>query len=438
MKRAICFFIFFIFFNFNINLFSSELYLYLNIEKPLSKAYHLHLNRIGFIDITDKKFSFKINQKFSSKQDFNQKFIKKINIGEGNYKNVEIITKSGRYNLPVSFKINKNEKKCLFIVWNIEASVNGKDFKPQIYIKKQEMPLRGEIIFVTSDTENVVFTLRADTNRVTYVIKIADNPKDISLSCSNDRIYIVSSDKKIVTVLEASTFRVIDTFLVPAVINPEILTLISTDRLIIVDSEYNRIVKMNSETGSLINNINIGDKLTDLIFNKSNNKLYVSSYNDRSILILDNDLNLYQKMKTEGAPSKLYINNNELFVSEYDTGFVEVFDLLTNQVKYRIKTDYPYEIVGLNDRIFISSYNDNKVGVLFKGQKSIYKNINLAGSPFKIRLYYKRGWLYVVLREMGKIAVIDVQKEEVIGYIDIGYKIYDSKIGRDGISESCF
>ena len=423
---------------FSLNCFGGELYLYLNIEKPLSKIYRLNLKKLSFIDLSDKKTSFKIDKRFSSDLDFNQGFIKKIYLSEGSYKGVEIVTDSVKLKLPVNFKINKDEKKCLFLIWNVKASINGENFNPQIYVKKQEIPLRGEILFVTSDTENALFTLRADTNRVTYVKKISNNPKDISLSCSNDRIYIVSSDKKIVNVLEASTFRVIDTFLVPVVINPEILTLISADRLIIVDSEYNRIVKMDSETGSLIRSINIGDKLTDLIFNKSNNKLYVSSYNDRSILILDNDLNLYRKIKTEGASSKLYIDNNELFVSEYDTGFVEVFDLLTNQVKYRIKTDYPYEIVGLNDRIFISSYNDNKVGVLFKGQKNIYKNIKLAGSPFKIRLYYKRGWLYVVLRDMGQIAVIDVQKEEVIGYIDIGYKIYDLKIGRDGIRESCF
>ncbi len=425
-------FLFLLIFLFNENINAAKLFLYLNIERKVLN-YSIFIKKIEFVSRSGKRFSFKINKKFSSNRFFNQDFIKKINIPQGIYVKSIIFLKEEKISLPLNLKISNEETQCLFVVWNVRASIQNKRFYPVLYLKKQEIPLRGEILFITSPEENTLFFIRTDLNQVCASLRIDGYPVEMALSCNDDKIFVLTKLNKTIYSVEVSTFRISDEFVLPFVVEPEYL-IKANNKLIIVDPNYNKVISIDSESGNLIGNIQIGENLTDIVYSEKVNKFFLSSYQDQQIYVLNDNLQTISSIQVNCSPISLFLLKNYLYVSGSSCNTVFVYNILNYLSVKKLNFYSPFKIVYINTNMFVAEYQNKFIDIKYPEQFSPSKKINLSIIPFNLSACERRGWLYVSSRTKKYIEVIDILREQVVGKIFLGAFPYDIKVGRSKIS----
>ncbi len=431
-------------------LHSAMLHIYVNSFYPIEQKLSFFIKSISFISEKGNTLKFRVNKKIASEASFSQQFLKTVKIPEGKYtilkikikkatfNNKEMKIKSPYFDLNLNLKISDKQTKALFVLWNIRSSVKEGEFVPVFAVQRQNSPLRGEMLFITSDSANTFYVVRVDTNQVSATINISGAPKEMALSCLNDRVFVVSKNNGKVNIIEVSTFRLLDSFVLPVVNSPEFIEKGKTG-LYIADPEYDTIINVDEQTGSLLNNIKIGDGLSDILYVGETDKIVISAYNDRNIYILDSSLNTQKILKTEGSPKSVFYDSGKLFVSNFDTGILSVRDFSTMETEKNIRIMSPLKAVKSDNRLFVADYNGKKIDIVNLEQNEAVRSIYLPGKPFKLSVCFKRGWLYAALRNRKEIAVIDILKESVMGFIQLGSKPYDVKVGRSGyIGDKCY
>ncbi len=413
---------------FSTYLYSANIFIYLNIENNLSQNFKIDIKKLSFYNNHNKIVTYKIDKIFTSKSDFNQEFVKKININEGVYNRVMITTEKGILNIPANIKIN-NETGSIYLVWDIRNSFTNGKFSPKITVKNQKVPLRGELLFVTSKEENALFFIRVDKNQVCSVMGINGSPVEFVLSCINDKLKILCENSKDIKIIEVSTFKRSDEFILPFVIEPDLLET-ADDYLIIGDSSNNRLITVNSANGAFENSVEVGENLSDIIYWSDEKKIIVASKNEQIIYILDKNLQILKSKKLNCSPDSLYLKDNFLFISETDCNTLVKLNLKNYSFEKRYRIVSPYKITIFKSTIFITNFFQKFISLIDEQQSFSSKKITLTFVPSRLAMCERRGWLYVSAKFSKKIGVIDLFGERATGVIDIGAKPYDLQVGR--------
>ncbi len=448
MKKILFFLLLSCFFSNTGVAFSSELHIYINNEYLSDRKIEIFIKEIIFRNVKNKNFRFKIKKRISSFAKFNQNFLASVNIPQGYYsfltiKIGKVIINSNKDSLfkseitiPVNLKIEKNSSKCFFIVWNVAPSFAGKRFLPRFFGQLQKIPLRSELLFAISDKADSLYLIRTDLNQVAASMKIEGNPQEMHVSCNGEKIYILSEKTKKINVVDVASLKIIDSFYVPFVIEPKYLIAVEKN-LFIVDSAYNKIVKINMMSGGLINKITIGDKLTDIVYYKRNSEIFVSSFNNQKIYKLDENLSMLASLDTSGNPVALYTDEESLYISNRNADIVNVVNPTTGEFEKDISVISPRYMIKFNKRLYISNNKKREIDIVFDGLSAVNKKIFLPNPSGKLTVFPERGWLYTIMKKYNKIAVIDALNEKFIGEIEIGAKITDIKISENATQNSC-
>ncbi len=414
---------------FSINIYSGKLFLYLNIKHNNGYKINFYLKKISFISNTNKIFSFSINKKITSFKIFNQIFLKKINLPNGQYNRVILTFKSNK-KIELFYPIKvKNNSKAIFFIWNVKASLKGNNFKPLITIETQKIPLRGELVFVTSKEEDLLFFIRVDKNQVCAVMDIVGSPVEMALSCINDKIFVLTEKNHNINVIEVSSFKKSDIFVLPFVIKPQILTKFFNN-LIVGDMVNNRIMMVNNENGELQGNIEIGEGLSDIKIWENKKYIIAASSNEQLLYFLNENLKILKTVKLACNPNILFVYNDFLYITEPDCNFVLKYNLNSGiiQKKYRIFS--PNRVLVLDSKIYITSLSGKYLYIVNPKYYSYSKKIKLSMLVDRISYCIRRGWIYLSAKNKDKIEVIDLNSEKSYGTIELGAKPYDIKVGR--------
>ncbi len=419
--------IFFLFFT--INIYASKLFLYLNVEHNIGYKFEFFLKKIYFVSIDNKIYKFSINKKIYSYKAFNQFFLKKIKLPDRHFEKVVLEIKNKKIEIPLSLKLRKNETEALFFVWDVKSSIKGSNFTPSIHVKNQEIPLRGELVFVTSKEKNALFFIRVDKNQVCAIMKIESSPVEMALSCINDRIFVLTEKSRNINVIEVSLFKKTDLFILPYVIKPEILSKFS-DTLIVGDKENNRIISVKSDTGALVKSIEIGERISDIAISQKNEIIVVSSYNEQTLYFLDKDFNIVKTLKLNCSPYSLFISDDMLFVSEPDCNFLLKYNINFTRIEKQYRIMSPNRVLFLDSNLYVTDFRKKYLYIFYSNQSSFSKKIRLSIVPDRISYCKRRGWLYLSAKYSDKIEVVDLNLEKSYGIIELGAKPYDIKTGR--------
>ena len=411
---------------FSLNLYSAKIFLYLNIENSNRDDLKLKIDKITFYNKDLKSYKVHIKKQILSNIVFKQIFLKKFFLPSGLYTKLAI---NDKINIPINLKIGKNETQCLFLIWNIKSSFENGKFKPKLFFKKQIIPLRGEILFVTSEKDDVLFLIRLDKNQVSYAITVNDSPTEISLSCFQDKIYILTKKSKTIYVIEASTLRIIDSYLLPYVNSPEFLTKTSNS-LIVIDPLNNKVISINKDTGNLINTLQVGDLISDVENITNSDNFLIASKNEHIIYMLNDNLQILKQFKTNCAPQKIYIKGNFVYVLEPNCNYIEIFNLENGKVIKKMRAISPFDMIYINSKIFIANHSQKQLDIFYSNQFFSSKRIPVSINPFKIISCKRRGWIYTISTHKKYIDVIDIGSEKLFGKIYLGAIPYDLKVGR--------
>ncbi|WP_456431004.1 YncE family protein [Thermosulfuriphilus sp.] len=415
---------------------AARINVFLNIVAPPPEEVSFRIKNLYLIKSSGQKIPLSEGgSRVFSTANFAQEFLAAKNISPGEYQGLileisdtclgeeHLDSPAAPLKIRIPFRIRGKESLSLFVFWNVRDSLQGRSFIPQFYGRLQGRPLRDETLYVTCDDIDTLFAIRADTNQVVASLGLEGGPKDLAISLTGDRLYIVASKAKALNVVELSTFRTIDTFFLPLAISPQFIALLGGNQAVVTDPQAHYLLLINLVSGGLISSRRLGYQPSEILYWEEKGQIFVSSPADQVVYILNADLSQGGKLTGIMDPRGLWIKDGRLYVAEYRPGTVSVFNLDNGELVGRIRSGRgTIRVSGSGSRLYISNEEEGTIGVISPGQLTISKKIRVKGSPFTMATYKQRRWLYVADRRNKGIIVIDITSEKPVGRIILGGK----------------
>ncbi|OAG27716.1 YncE family protein [Thermodesulfatator autotrophicus] len=417
---------------------SSRLNVFLNIVNPTSDKIILKIKNIS-VRIDNRIISLQdFPQKISSRVDFGQEFLGWISFEKGVIDQLSIVLdkvsingklfsiEEKKINLPVNYKILSKTSICLFVLWDIKASLKSEKFSPVFSLNIQRTPQRGDNLYISCDDSSTIFVVRSDVNRVVASLYIPSEPKSLDIDRFNDQLIVVSDKMRLLSIVDISALRLVDSFVLPIVNLPQYLFFIPRQSVIITDPVTSNVLLVDLSSGNLVVFKRLGYSPSDILFDYNLNKIFISSPRDQSVYILSKSLELLHKIKVGQRPRGMAILGENFYVADPATGMVDVFRVGSWDHLGRIYSGRgAVKVFSYIDRLYVSNEKEGTISVIFKNQMVVSKKIRVGKQPFTMTASSKRGWLYVALRGEKAIGIIDLNSLKLIGKISLGAKPFD-------------
>ena len=156
-----------------------------------------------------------------------------------------------------------------------------------------------------------VSMISVDTRAVVGRIEVpAQTLKTIVLDARNDRLYVTMRDKNQVAVIDLKQHKVERTFANPDLHIDSAMALDAVHhRLFVGDRKPGKLVVLNTEDGSVVATLPLGDTSDDMTYDPANARLYVSSADGVDVIAQDtpNTYRLLQHVDTMGGKTSIYV-----------------------------------------------------------------------------------------------------------------------------------
>lgn len=197
--------------------------------------------------------------------------------------------------------------------------------------------------------------------------------------------------------------------------------------LLITNSDSNSISVIDEESFSLIENIQVGEKPHDIVYDDKRGIVYVANSNGYSISAIDLKTAKIGKLRLCTHPLHLSIENDTMYILSSQTNgmccsYISVFDLLNFREIKRIPIDgviVDMSVIKNQNVIFTSNIED---GYLYKIDINNEDNISkffIGGMPNNIKWDGGRT-LYITDIMRNLVILFDINKEKIIKRIKVG------------------
>jgi YVTN family beta-propeller protein len=224
-------------------------------------------------------------------------------------------------------------------------------------------------------------------------------------------------------VVDAETYRVVNFFSTPLNDVPTFMILDSAGRsAYLLDERSGYVSRMDLSSGRIIARVAVGYRPVYALYLPQQNLLAVSLHLSQTVVLLDPaTLQMRGSLPSGSGPQGLAVSDNLLYVAEQGDNSVAIFDLGSRARHERISVGYgPQRILVTQNQIYVAQEADASIAVLAPGQLGVLREITGMGLPQEMVYRPLLRKLYVADHSGGGIAVIDVNTNRQVGYIELG------------------
>ena len=325
--------------------------------------------------------------------------------------------------------LRERDSTCLFLTWDVDASVKGKfSFEPVIQVKPQAISITSELLYVTCDDIDTLYIIRADKNWVVGSLGLGESPKGLSLDRRANRLYVVESGSRDVRVVELSTTRVVDSIMLPFVMEPVFIALSPRgSRGYVTDGRANYLLKVNLVSGAVEDQTEMGQGLYYPLYVEDEGVLAVSSLRSQKVYLVDpGDLRVRQEIRAGDGPEGLLAYGGYLYAANRRSNTVTIYNFRSGRVNQLNVGFQPRRLLECNGKIYVANYGDGSLSLLLPGRRVVMRRIRVGGSPFTMAYSQARRWLYILDRKGKKVRVLDLTSERPVATISLGGEPFDA------------
>ncbi len=323
--------------------------------------------------------------------------------------------------IPLNITLEYQKNFSLFIVWHVKEGLKDSCYQPVFSAYIQQTPMRKELLVSVCEDVNTLFFIRTDTNRVEASFLTKRKPEDVCVACDNNLVFILSEGDRSLQVVSTSPLRNVDIFTLPFVIAPYRMDRMKEGVVVIADRSSGYVVVLDVRTGEILRSKRIGFGVADVATSEDKDLIAVSVPEEQKVYFFNSNLEFLGTIRVPGCPFSLWIDRDFIYVTNTTTGNVEVYNLGTFKHKASVFSGRkPVDILDTGKKVYVANEAENSITVFDKAQYVRLKKIQIDGSPWDITFCRIKNWLYVSLKDKKKIAVIDVVRDKIAGYIDIG------------------
>ena len=342
---------------------------------------------------------------------------------------LSLAKKEMEYRIYPPLELREGDSTCLFLTWDVDASVRGGfSFQPLIQVKPQAISITSELLYVTCDDIDTLYVIRADKNWVVGSLGLGESPRGMSLDRRANRLYVVESGSRDVKVVELSTTRVVDSIMLPFVMEPMFMAL-SPDgsRGYVTDDRANYLLKVNLVSGAVENQTEVGQGLYYPFYLEEEGMLALSSSRSQRVYLVDpGDLRVRQEIRTGDTPEGLLAYGGYLYVANRRSNTVTIYHFGSGRVTQLNVGFQPRRLLECNGKVYVANYGDGSLSLLLPGRMVVMRRIMVGGTPFAMAYSQARGWLYILDRVGKRVGVLGLTSERIATSISLGGKPFDA------------
>jgi len=260
----------------------------------------------------------------------------------------------------------------------------------------------GDTVYVSLEKGDALAVVDGISGELKQTVKLGKRPRGLAFSPDYSRLYVASSDDNTITVLDAESLKPLSSL--PTVKDPKTFAL-STDgkRVFVSNDDDNQLNVVDVAGNAVIKQIPIGKEPEGVtaspdgrwIVSTSESANVAQWVDTQSLEILDRTA-----VDTRPRASRFTDDSQQLWVTSEAAGKLSIIDAKTRQIIKKLDFQIP-EIQA--DQI----------------------------KPVDIRIDKQRKYGYVALGRANRVAVIDAQKLEVLGYIEVGKRVWHLEFSPD-------
>ena len=339
--------------------------------------------------------------------------------------------------LPISrdFNLSRNDSKCLFLNWHLDdCSVVSTHPLPHFSIHGQSPSASGETLYVVCDDINTLYFVRTDTNFVVASMGFPGQLGEVQFDEVRQYLYLLSPSSRALYVIDGVLKQVIDRIPLPALIQPQYMTLSGDGNFAYVtDSFTDQVVKVDLLRRSVAASAALVVSPERIIsFEFSGRKqLAVSSKISQQVFIINpENMAVIATLAVDIRPGGLLFNNDLLYVCDLGSNAVIIFNLRENRVVRRIIVgSSPLSITDNNlGRIFVGHQSENSLSVIAPGQFAVQRRLKVGHGSFDMVYFNARQMLYAAHRNARRISVIDLSEEKKNQEVPLGGKPFSIEV----------
>jgi len=201
----------------------------------------------------------------------------------------------------------------------------------------------------------------------------------------------------------------------------------SNEYIYVANSESDSVSVIDSSTHEVIKTIDVEEYPWALGYNPDFNYVYVSNRHSDSVSIIDGISNeILKTVKVGDSPFAIEYNpiKSAMYVSNQGSHSVSVIDGTSNEVVDTIGGIYtPQDIIfdPDNENLYVTGYAHNTISVIDGHTNEIIKEVGTVGSgPYDIEYNPQNKCIYIGNGNTADVTVLDTTTDEIIKRIDAG------------------
>lgn len=200
------------------------------------------------------------------------------------------------------------------------------------------------------------------------------------------------------------------------------------DKSYVVNTDSNSISVLDTKSFTLIEDIAVGEKPTDIIIDREKCKCYVANSNCYTMNVLDLKSESIDTISLGKQPIKLLLEEEELYVLSYtNNGVMNVSNLMgLSSEDYQVKMNL--DLNGIFDdfikfrgekTFYLSSADDGYIYKIIMDKKVEIEKTYLGGMPSPIK-WDGESKLYIANILNNEICIIDVMTNKILKNLRVG------------------
>lgn len=321
--------------------------------------------------------------------------------------------------------LDSESSVALFVSWDVESSIAGRDFTPVLQARGAIRQLPIDLLYVGCPDIDTVFVVRTDTNRVVDAFGVKGGPSWISAvqTGGDGFLYVLAERDRRVKIVDLSNFRTVDFFPAPLNDSPSFMTVDSRGRTaFLLDEKSGYASRINLNSGHVEARVHLDFRPHSATYLEDRGLLAVSLSLSQQVVLLDaTTLDTVSRFTSAEKPRGLLAFGSDLYVAEQGAGTVSVYDLNNGRQLRRIMVGYdPVRLIYANNQIYVSHHSDPTLAVLIPGQQLVMREIPFLGAPREMSYDARSRRLFVIDEQQGGLGVIDVNANLLEDRVNFG------------------
>lgn len=327
------------------------------------------------------------------------------------------------------------ESYVISLNWNPEESiVEHYRFQPSLTPEKETPSPKGLIIFVSNSGTDYISAIDRDLERVIGAITVGDGPTGMVQNVSGDRLYVVNSRSKSISIIDTTRFAVIGRIPLTAGREPRDVAFVpeggaSTEgKLYVINRASDDVSVVDTVTRRVLKTINVGRFPSSIVADTGRREVYVANEGSNSLTVISaTSDSVVAEIHVGNRPKGVVLRKDKdrIYVFNEGSSTISVVSPSSRKVLETIPLTQPPErgIEGFGGRMFVVNTSVNSIS-FYNPFDVITRSIEVGPAPFGLGIDESRNRLYVTVYGGDKVFLFDPILERKIKDLTVGKNPY--------------